>query len=254
MGRSLPSPIERVFGGQAVRQALAAAQLTVDEAYAPHSLHAYFLRGGAVDVPIRYDVDRVRDGRGFCNRLVTASQDGKPILTLSASFHRGDRGPSHEIGRPVGPGPDEVKVEWGGTLRGGGMIEQQFPNWQLRPYLVHPEGGVETRMLWMRCTDALPEDARFHQKALAYISDLGLLSAAFLPNPETPAGLASLDHALWFLRPFRVDEWLLYEQTSPSSQDGRGLNFGRIWDLEGHLVASVAQEGLMRVVEPGQSI
>ncbi|NNG18136.1 hypothetical protein HJ590_00845 [Naumannella sp. ID2617S] len=93
VGRSLPSPIERVFGGQAVGQALAAAQLTVDEAYAPHSLHDYLLRGGAVDVPIRYDVDRLRDGRGFCNRLVTASQDGKPILTLSASFHRGDRGP-----------------------------------------------------------------------------------------------------------------------------------------------------------------
>jgi acyl-CoA thioesterase-2 len=266
-GRSPATSLQRVFGGQVACQALVAAGRTVDPDRAVHSLHAYFLRPGDPSVPIVYPVERVRDGRSFTTRRVVAQQRGRPIFFMSASFQAAEPGLEHQDPMPQVPGPDQLRSitelqddlaeqgprvngrDWGDALRLFGAIE-------LRPVESWPGDGEATHSAhsraWLRVGGRLPDDPLVHVCALVYLSDLTLLSAALVPHQRSPFDgsimMASLDHAMWFHRPFRADRWLLYDQISPSSGGARGLAAGRFFDEAGALVASVMQEGLIRPV------
>jgi acyl-CoA thioesterase-2 len=263
-GRSPQVGWQRVFGGLVIGQALVAACRTV-EGRRPHSLHAYFLLAGDPRVPILYEVERIRDGKSFATRRVVAIQHGAAIFTLSASFQDEEGGFSHQMRMPEVPPPDalpsdqvikaEILPRMPEPVRR--YYERERPL-ELRPvefqrYLgqTHPEGRFHA---WIRATKSLPDDPVIHQCALAYASDLMLLDAALIPHGrtvfETDIMAASLDHALWFHRPFRADEWLLYAQDSPSASGGRGFSRGLIFQQDGTLVASVAQEGLIRPKSP----
>ncbi len=245
----------RVFGGHVIGQALAAAGRTVDMERRPHSLHAYFLRAGSPDSPIRYDVSTLREGRSFSTREVRARQGGKLIFTMTASFHGSEPGPEHQVAMPPAPPPDTVARnaerpwEWPD-------IYQEWTSLDIRHIptpSVHGQ-GVSGRSFdarcWMRTTASLPDDPLLHACVLACISDLTLLSVTLVPHdiPWRHEGyqVASLDHSVWFHRDCRVDDWLLYDQSTPSMSDALGLAHGRILTAEGVLVASVAQEGLIR--------
>jgi acyl-CoA thioesterase-2 len=267
-GRSPATSLQRVFGGQVACQALVAAGRTVEPERAVHSLHAYFLRPGDPAVPIVYPVERVRDGRSFTTRRVVARQRGRPIFFMSASFQEAEPGLEHEDAMPEVPRPEELpsveeiqeelaeqgpKVngqDWGAALRVFRAIE-------LRPIESWPGGDKATHSAhsraWLRVAGRLPDDPLVHVCALAYLSDLTLLSATLVPHQRSPFDggilMASLDHAMWFHRPFRADEWLLYDQISPSSSGARGLASGRFFDASGNLVASAMQEGLIRPVD-----
>ena len=261
-GRSPQSRWQRVFGGQVIGQALVAACRTVEEVTTrpPHSLHAYFLLGGDPKVPIIYEVDRIRDGRSFTTRRVTAIQHGHAIFSMEVSFHIAEEGLTHQIPMPDVPGPEELPSE--ASIRQGmhqmpepmrRYYERERPI-ELRPveyrrYLGEKiEGG--RFHLWIRATGRLPDEPAIHQCVLAYASDMTLLDAALVPHGRTlfqnDIMAASLDHALWFHRPFRADEWLLYAQDSPNLGGARGFSLGSIFASDGTLVASVAQEGLLR--------
>jgi acyl-CoA thioesterase-2 len=221
-GRSPQSRWQRVFGGQVIGQALVAACRTVEDVTArpPHSLHAYFLLGGDPKVPIIYEVDRIRDGKSFTTRNVKAIQHGHAIFSMSVSFHLYARE------RPIEFRPVEFSRYLGEKSENG-----RFD-------------------IWIRATGRLPDEPAIHQCVLAYASDMMLLDAALIPHGRSVFSedimAASLDHALWFHRPFRADEWLLYAQDSPSLADSRGFSRGLIFSGGGTLVASVAQEGLLR--------
>lgn len=251
----------RVFGGQIVGQALAAAQKTVAAGQQPHSLHAYFLRPGDVSRPVVYQVERARDGQSYANRRVVALQRGRPILNLAASFHFSEDGPEHQVEPPKVAGPEGLTD----TFELHQSVADQVPEKMQRllahrrpfefrpvekPKFMDPSAREGTKHLWMRAWHTLPDDPTLHQRLLAYVSDYELLGTATLPHEldfiQRTVQLASLDHALWFHRPFRVDEWLLYACDSPSSGAGRGFSRGQIFDQKGRLVASVAQEGVMR--------
>jgi acyl-CoA thioesterase-2 len=251
----------RVFGGQIVGQALAAAQKTVVDGQRPHSLHAYFLRAGDVGRPVVYQVERTRDGSSYANRRVVALQRGRPILNLAASFHFDEVGSEHQVDMPTVPGPEGLPD----TFELHQSIADRVPDKMQRllahrrpfefrpveiPKFIDPSARVARKHLWMRAWHELPDDPTLHQSLLAYVSDYELLGTATLPHPldfiQRTVQLASLDHALWFHRPFRVDEWLLYACDSPTSGSGRGFSRGQIFDQAGRLVASVAQEGVMR--------
>src|SRR5580700_7717996 len=263
-GRSPQSRWQRVFGGQVIGQALVAACRTVEDVTTrpPHSLHAYFLLGGDPKVPIIYEVDRIRDGKSFTPRNVKAIQHGRAIFSMSVSFHLSEPGLAHQVKMPDVPKPDALPSEAEIRERVLPMMPEPVRRYyererpiELRPvefdrYLgrKYPDARFN---VWIRSTAPLPDSAAIHQCVLAYASDLMLLDAALIPHGRTAFEksimAASLDHALWFHRPFRADEWLLYAQDSPNASGARGFSRGLIFSQSGTLVASVAQEGLVRL-------
>jgi len=258
-GRSPQSSWQRVFGGQVIGQALVAALRTV-EGRPAHSMHAYFMLGGDPKVPIIYEVDRIRDGKSFTTRRVVAIQHGQAIFTTAVSFHGDEQGFSHQARMPDVPGPEQLPTEADVKARLASMpepvrryFERERPI-ELRPveygrYLGGKSDDARFHV-WIRTTGRLPDDPALHQCVLAYASDLTLLDAALIPHGrsvfEKTIMAASLDHALWLHRPFRADDWLLYAQESPNLSGARGFARGLIFSRDGTLVASVAQEGLLR--------
>src|SRR5215212_4065023 len=262
-GRSPQVGWQRVFGGQVIGQALVAACRTVDVlGRPPHSLHAYFLLGGDPAVPIIYEVDRIRDGKSFVTRRVVAIQHGRAIFTMAVSFHRDEPGMSHQAKMPDVPKPEELPSENEIKERVLPLMpdpvrryyERERPI-ELRPVEYGRYLGRKTEdgrfNVWIRATGRLPDDPAIHRCVLAYASDMTLLDTALVPHGRTlfekDFMAASLDHALWFHRPFRADEWLLYAQDSPSLEGSRGFARGLVFASDGTLVASVAQEGLVRL-------
>jgi acyl-CoA thioesterase-2 len=255
---------QRVFGGQVAGQALVAAGRTVAEVdRRVHSLHAYFLRPGDPNVPILYEVDRIRDGRSFTTRRVVAIQHGRAIFNLSASFHVDEKGPEHQAPMPEVPDPDslptfEKRLEHFRDVLGDWLdiprpIDTRFVT---QHPLERSKGGGPVpplQRVWIRTDGRLPDDPLLHACVVAYASDLTLLDTVTLPhevhayNPNA-LRMASLDHAMWFHRDFRADEWLLYDQESPSVSQSLGFARGQIFTRRGDLAVSVVQEGLMRVV------
>ncbi len=248
----------QVFGGQVLGQALSAAQHTVDGRVA-HSLHAYFLRRGDMGAPIVYEVDRARDGGSFSNRRVVAIQHGRPILNLAASFQNPEQGVEHQASMPDVPGPGACKD----ILETESDLVQDMPEkmrrhmadkraFEIRPALQDSHTGMPRKHIWLRAVDTLPTDLALHQNLLAYASDYELLGVSTIPHnlpfAQGAVIMASLDHALWFHREVRIDQWLLYSIDSPNASGARGLARGQFFDASGELIASTAQEGLMRVI------
>ncbi|MEE3850489.1 acyl-CoA thioesterase II [Gordonia sp. LSe1-13] len=252
-GPAFPSLFQRTFGGQVAGQALMSATRTVSDEYAVHSLHGYFLRPGNPDKPAVFLVDRIRDGRSFATRRVTGVQDGEAIFMMSASFHvTGDVGIEHQDRMPPVPPPDELADRVDELPEEARAIFREWHQFDLRmvPHdkLAKSSYFAAQQRVWFRHRGRLPDDQVFHVGTLAYMSDMTLLGSSRVPHPDTEIKqAASLDHAMWFMRPFRADEWLLYDQTSPSAAAGRALTQGRIFDLQGRMVAAVTQEGLSRV-------
>jgi acyl-CoA thioesterase-2 len=251
-----------VFGGQVLGQALSAAAQTVPEGRAVHSMHAYFLRPGDVSRPIIYDVDRIRDGSSFTTRRVVAIQSGHAIFNLAASFQSAEAGFEHQDPMPEAPPPESLPTEQQNLA----AVAARLPRFMRerataeRPFEIRlfPPGGdpflpapsAPQRMVWLRTNERLPDDPALHAYLLAYASDHSFISTALLPHGVTwltpGMQVASLDHVMWFHQPFRVDEWLLYVIDSPAAHGARGLVRGRIFTHDGRLVASTAQEGLIR--------
>ncbi|MET9845263.1 acyl-CoA thioesterase II [Streptomyces ossamyceticus] len=265
-GRSRSAIVPRVFGGQVAAQALVAAGRTVPEDRLPHSLHAYFLRTGDPGAPIVYTVDRMNDGRSFTARRVVAVQHGQPIFALSASFQRWEEGLEHQAPMPPAPDPESLPT-----------AEELLPTYGLDPAVVRKaleaRAAVDLRyvddppygrygepreprsQVWFRANGKLDDDPLLHVVLATYVSDMTLLDSILLAHGRGGWAVgdvvgASLDHAMWFHRPFRADEWLLYDQESPSASGGRGLGQGRIYTRDGRLAISVIQEGVVRVPRP----
>jgi acyl-CoA thioesterase-2 len=259
--RDIGSP--QVFGGQVLGQALSAAQHTVEGRVA-HSLHAYFLRRGDMGAPIIYEVDRARDGGSFSNRRVVAIQHGRPILNLAASFQVPEEGLDHAAAMPDVPPPDGLKdlthlaadVLDKMPVKLRRFMTDQRP-FEFRPVeqarLDAPVRQDPVKHVWIRAVDRVPDIVALHQNLMAYVSDFELLATTTMPHalPFTSGNvmMASLDHALWFHRPFRIDEWLLYSMQSPNASGARGYARGQFFRTDGTLVASTTQEGLVRVVD-----
>jgi acyl-CoA thioesterase II len=252
----------RVFGGQVLAQALVAADRTVDAERTCHSLHGYFILPGDVQAPIVYFVDRLRDGRSFTTRRVTAIQHGQAIFNMAASFQVAEDGLEHQAEMPAVPAPEELPRELDLIRRIADRIPEPLREiyTQDRPLDIRPVDPIDpfepdarppVKHLWLRADGPMQDEPLHHQSVLAYASDYGLLGAALLPHrvsvqmPQLQA--ATLDHVLWFHRPFRVDEWLLYTMDSPAAAGARGFIRGSIFSRDGTLVASVAQEGLIRL-------
>ena len=264
-GQSRDIGTKYVFGGQVLGQALSAAQATVeDSGRMAHSLHAYFLRAGDVDHPIVYDVDRTRDGGSFSVRRVTAIQHGKVIFFCAASFQGEEpEAQQHQLSMPEVPSPEDIepapavpaevmatlppKVQRWLSRRGPFEFRHVYPRDELNPPKRPP-----FQQVWFRLSEPVGDAPELHHALLAYASDFQLLGTANYPHGisyyQPNVQMASLDHALWFHRPFRADDWLLYSIDSPSAQNSRGLARGQIFTRDGKLVASTAQEGLIRVV------
>jgi len=255
--------LQRVFGGQVAAQSLVAGARTVEPPLSVHSLHSYFLRPGDTTVPIVYDVERMRDGRSFSTRRVVARQHGRSIYFMTISFQRPEDGFDHQDRMPTVPPPEEsLSVGEVVRRRSPERAEQWLTEWaalELRAIGDSRPGGelssedrpAQSR-LWIKVGGRLDDVELTHKAAFTYASDLTLLGSALVPHdllvtsPEVQS--ASLDHTIWFHRPFRADEWLLYDQTSPSASGARGLALGRVFTQDGRLVATVAQEGLIRPV------
>jgi acyl-CoA thioesterase-2 len=250
-----------VFGGQVLGQALSAAVQTVPADRHVHSFHAYFLRTGDASKPIVYDVDRARDGGSFTTRRVVAIQSGQPIFNFSASFQKEERGFSHQTPMPDVPPPDGIEgdgeryAKFADVGLKGSLARVEDRPFELRTvdpedHPIHPTPQPATRHLWLRAVERLPDSQALHAYLLAYVSDYSLVGSALLPHGVTwytpGMQVASLDHAMWFHRPFRVDEWLLYAIESPSASGARGLARGSFYTQDGVLVASCVQEGLIR--------
>ena len=260
-GTQPDTSMQRVFGGQVAAQSLVAGARTVEPPLSVHSLHSYFLRPGDTAVPIVYDVERMRDGRSFSTRRVVARQHGRPIYFMTLSFHVPEVGHEHQDEMPDVPGPEDLP-EMGDLVRQRAPEEAELwlSEWAAlemrvigdsRPGGELPIGRRPARSrLWIRVGGQLDDDTLTHQAALTYASDLTLLGSTLVPHGvmvSSPAvQSASLDHSIWFHRPFRADEWLLYDQASPSASGARGLALGRVFTRDGRLAASVAQEGLIR--------
>lgn len=253
----------RLFGGQVAAQALVAAARTVD-GRAAHSLHAYFLRGGDPGVPVIYTVDRIRDGSSFTTRRVVAVQHGKAIFNMSVSFHKEERGFEHEDPPPAdAPDPEdlpsweeqmrELRARIPEEMRGWMESERAIEMRSTEPYsFFSTEPSTGSKHVWLHTAGGLPDDPILHQCLFAYASDMALVDNIYRPHRKPgprEVMIASLDHAIWFHRPFRMDAWLLYAQQSPVAAGARGFATGSIYTREGTLVASVAQEGLMRKIE-----
>ncbi|MEM7255963.1 MAG: acyl-CoA thioesterase II [Pseudomonadota bacterium] len=260
-GLSYRTPWGRVFGGQVLAQSIHAAQLTTPDDRLLHSMHAYFLLAGDIDLPIVYDVERVRDGGSYTTRRVKAIQKGRPIFTMEASFQRPEDGFSHRQQMPDVPAPEGLKSD----REIGDELKEQAPEIyrvtrlerpiECRPTLgaaLYTGDAVDAQQhIWIKALGSLPDSDRMHQVALAYVSDYNLLATALLPHrtelkAKSPF-LASLDHAMWFHQPFRMDDWMLYSIDSPSAGSARGFSRGSLYTRDGTLVASVAQEGLIRI-------
>ena len=261
-GKSRDIGGKSVFGGQVLGQSLTAASQTV-AGRAAHSLHAYFLRPGDMLAPIVYEVDRIRDGKSFTTRRVVAVQHGRAIFNMAASFQVAEAGVEHQAEMPRVPGPEDLP----GSMTLAKKAAEQAPE-NVRKFLLrkrpiefrpirpldplNPEPCAPYREVWFRTAGTLPNEPAVHKAVLAYASDYSLLGTALLPHGlsflQTTLQAASLDHAMWFHRDFRIDQWLLYVMDSPSASNARGLSRGSIFSRNGELVASVAQEGLMREV------
>jgi acyl-CoA thioesterase II len=267
-GRSPQVDGQRVFGGLVVAQALVAAARTV-EGRAPHSLHGYFLLPGDPAVPIVYEVDRIRDGKSFTTRRCNAIQHGRAILSLSVSFQVDEPGLEHAVSMPKVPAPESLPSEPDVLQKFGPSMPEAMRRWfaqdrpiEVRlvdlPRYVRHETGALGRYVWLRAIGPLPNDLAIHRAMLAYLSDMTLLDAALGAHGhsvfDTGFQVASLDHALWFHRPFRADDWLLYAQDSPNSSGARGLARGLLFSRHGRLVASVVQEGLIRPRPAGRGV
>jgi acyl-CoA thioesterase-2 len=254
---------QRIFGGQVAGQALVAAARTVPDDRQVHSLHAYFLRPGDPTVPVLYEVDRIRDGRSFTTRRVVAIQHGEAIFNLSASFQVPEPGFDHSADMPDVPPPDELpdllermapyRDRFGDLLERPRAIDIRYVDW-LPPDRDKPLPAHQR--VWLRADGVLPDDPVVHTFVLTYASDMTLLDTALLPHAgswsEPGLFMASLDHAMWFHRPFRADDWLLYSQDSPSASGGRGLSRGLVFSRDGTLAATVMQEGLVRAARGGR--
>ncbi len=261
-GQSRSAIVPRVFGGQVAAQALVAAGRTVPADRLAHSLHAYFLVPGDPGAPIVYEVDRIRDGRSFTTRRVVAIQHGQPIFHLSASFQTHEEGLDHQDAMPAAPDPDTLPTA-------EEMLPRHLPQ-DVARRLVEARAAVDLRyaetppwgsvgepreprsQVWFRTNGKLSDDPLLHVVLATYVSDMTLLDSVLLAHGRGGWAVgdvvgASLDHAMWFHRPFRADEWLLYDQESPSSSGGRGLGQARIWTQDGRLAISVIQEGVVRV-------
>jgi acyl-CoA thioesterase-2 len=263
-GRQPDTAMQRVFGGQVAAQAVRAATATVEPAFTLHSLHSYFLRPGDTAVPIIYDVERIRDGRSFATRRAIARQHGRAIYYVSASFHVDEPGFEHQDAMPVVPDPEDcpslgdlfrkvtgrlddrswerewaaLDVRYAGDSRPGGTL--------------HNDTQPARTQIWIRVAGDVPDDPVVNACLLTYASDLTLLGVALVPHglliSSPKVQPASLDHSMWFHRPFRADEWMLYDQRSPSASGGTGFALGTMFSRDGRLIASVAQEGLIRPV------
>jgi acyl-CoA thioesterase II len=252
--------LQRTFGGHVAGQSLVSAVRTVEPKFQVHSLHGYFLRPGDARAPSVYLVERIRDGGSFCTRRVSAIQHGQTIFSMSASFQTEQSGIEHQDEMPDAIGPDDLP-----SFRSGGIFDDagfaQFDEWDVRivrrDQVQRTVGTASQQQVWFRHRDPLPDDPVLHICALAYLSDLTLLGSAQVNHVEERKNLmvASLDHAMWFMRPFRADEWLLYDQSSPSACGGRALTQGKLYNQQGEMVAAVMQEGLTRLKrdKPGAS-
>ncbi len=259
----------RLYGGEVLAQALMAAGRTVDAERRVHSMHAYFLKLGDPKIPVVYDVDRIRDGGSFTTRRVVAIQHGQAIFNLAASFHVPEAGPEHYDRMPEVPSPDSLADPGRRPEEGPETIDRQGAPHVIDaldfrhvgdPWNPGPNRGTPVREpdqdTWFRTRGRLPDDALLHSCVVAYASDLTLLGTATLPHPLGPDDpgfmMASLDHVMWFHRPFRADEWLLYHVHSPSAGLARGFATGQIFCADGTLAVSVAQEGLLRPMRPAR--
>jgi acyl-CoA thioesterase-2 len=261
-GQQPDTIMQRVFGGQVLAQSLVAALRTVPEAFACHSLHSYFLRPGDTKVPIIYDVEEIREGRSFCTRRVAARQHGRPIFYQTANFQVPEEGLDHQDPMPSVPSPEECRPAVDGQSSYRQTWLREWAALDVRPVADSREGGSldathhpGRSQWWIRASGTLPDDPITQLAAFTYASDMTLLPAALVPHNlfiESPGmQAASLDHSIWFHRPFRADEWWLYDQVSPSASGGRGLALARVFSQDGQLVASVAQEGLIRIRKTG---
>ncbi len=262
-GTSESTTFPRVFGGLVIGQALIAALRTIEDRPC-HSLHGYFLRPGDPSIPIVYEVDRIRDGRSFTTRRVVAIQRGEAIFNMSASFQVVEEGLSHQNTMPDVPDPDELPNEEEIARRRAKEFKGELPVYikemlnRDRPIelkrvesfdFMNPVKSEPVANVWIRAREPLPDDMAMHQCLLAYASDMGILGTCLLPHGKsfmTGMMTASLDHAMWFHRDFRFDEWILFCQDSPASGGARGFNRGTMYSREGKLIASIAQEGLIR--------
>lgn len=251
----------KLFGGQVIGQALCAAAQTVSDRI-PHSMHAYFLRPGDANASIEYEVEQVRDGRSFSVRRVVASQHGKQILVMTTSLQKPEPDNlDHQESMPNVPGPESYEAELDLYRRHAKEIPEkvrgQFTADRPIEYRIvenqnpfRPRHGIAKRHMWIRATSDLPDDQLIHQYLLAYTTDYGFLETALMPHGvsiyDSKLNIASLDHAIWFHRPFKLDDWLLYVADSPSASNARGFVRGTIFDRKGNVVASTAQEGLVR--------
>ncbi|MCH7628933.1 MAG: acyl-CoA thioesterase II [Proteobacteria bacterium] len=264
-GRRKKGGVGRVFGGQVIGQALAAAELTVAADRPVHSLHAYFVRGGNEDYEIDFRVERDLDGGSFSNRRIVASQQGQTILNMLASFHKREPGVHHQDAMPDVPAPDTLENEVTLRRRAAEAAGRTFrEHVRQRPIEMRPvdpgrwvreDAREAISHVWFRSAAPLPDDPKIHRAVLAYASDMTLLGTCTMPHEELswPKGTlmsASLDHAIWYHDDFRADEWLLYTCDSPWAGRARGFNRGRIYTQDGRLVANVAQEGLIRQITP----
>jgi acyl-CoA thioesterase-2 len=265
-GRRRRDGVGRVFGGQVIAQALAAAERTVAADREAHSFHAYFLRGGSEDHEIEFAVARDLDGGSFSNRRVVASQQGRPILNLVASFHKREEGVHHQDAIPEVPPPEDLPTEQELRTQYAAQVTDPVRRAQMltpRPIELRPvekrhwmggEPSEPKSHTWFRAVAPLPDDRKVHRAVLAYASDMTLLGTCALPHglswTKGNAMSESLDHAVWFHEDFRADDWLLYATDSPWAGNARGMNRGRIFTRDGRLVASVAQEGLIRAITP----
>ena len=261
-GQQPATRLQRVFGGQVAAHALVAANRTVRDPYEVHSLHSYFLRPGDTSVPIVYDVESVRDGRSFATRRVIARQHGRPIFALTANFQIPEGGLDHHDPMPEVPDPEDCLSLVEATPDSGRDNAEWEREWAALDVRhagdTRPGGGLTDatvsarQRLWIRVNGALPDDDLLHTAAFTYASDMTLLGATLVPHDRYISSgqvqAASLDHSIWFHRPFRADEWWLYDQTSPSARGGRGLALARVFAQDGRLVATVAQEGLIRPI------
>ncbi|MBJ7467085.1 MAG: acyl-CoA thioesterase II [Mycolicibacterium sp.] len=254
--------LQRTFGGHVAGQSLVSAVRTVDPKFQVHSLHGYFLRPGDARAPSVYLVERIRDGGSFATRRVSVVQHGQTIFSMSASFQTDQSGIEHQDAMPSAPAPDDIPGFKTNSKVFDDASFRQFDEWDVR---IVPRdqvnllpGKASQQQVWFRHRDPLPDDPVLHICALAYLSDLTLLGSAQVNHPDERKHLmiASLDHAMWFMRPFRADEWLLYDQSSPSACGGRALTEGKLFNQYGEMVASVMQEGLTRYqrgfTPPGQ--